>query len=190
MKRKIWSAMNSKTMGNGLKFILFVLLGCMLSGNMIGCVPGGRGEYVAKQNRKEKEEADKMMKSIMEALEEEDKDALKELFSDYALENAETLDENIDELINFFPGCEDGYKGNVSTHRTSDYGEITNVIMAKYTVTNGDDTYELHITFYVENDKKPEKIGLYIIEVMTEEGKPEGFKWRDEEDAPGIYVLE
>lgn len=77
------------------------------------------------------EEADKMMKSIMEALEKEDKDALKELFSDYALENAETLDENIDELINFFPGCEDGYKGNVSTHRTSDYGEITNVIMSQ-----------------------------------------------------------
>lgn len=51
-------------------------------------------------------------------------------------------------------------------------------------------TYELRITSYIENDKEPEKTGLYMIEVMTEEAKPEGFKWRDEEDAPGIYVLE
>ena len=42
----------------------------------------------------------------------------------------------------------------------------------------------------IRNDEEPEKVGVYLIEVMTPEAKPQGFKWKDEEDAPGVYVLE
>lgn len=31
---------------------------------------------------------------------------------------------------------------------------------------------------------------MYSIQVMTEAAEPDGFKWRDEENAPGVYVLE
>ena len=60
-----------------------------------------------------------------------------------------------------------------------------------YEVTYGDgQQYEVNFVTYPQNDKEPEKIGLYLIEVMTEDAKPEGFKWRNETDEPGIYIME
>ena len=40
------------------------------------------------------------------------------------------------------------------------------------------------------DEKEPDKEGLYLVEVMTEDAEPEDFKWRNEDDAPGIYVLD
>lgn len=164
--------------------------GCLLLGNISGCASGDRGEYLAQTNQTEKEQADKMMQSVLDALEAEDADGLKKLFSTYALEHAYDLDGKIEELMEFYPGCSGGYEGNIRSHETTDHGETIYVIMPQYTVTNGEESYQLRLTIYIENSVEDEKLGLYMIQVMTEEAKPDGFKWKDEEDEPGIYVLE
>lgn len=190
MKRGKLFATYGKKIIKGLRGLMLVTAGCLLLGNVSGCGLNGREEHLAESNRTEKEQADELMQSVLEALEARDAEALKELFSAYALENAYDLDGKIEELMDFYPGCNGGYEGNVRSHRTSDRGETVYVIMPKYTVTNDDKTYEMRFTTYIENDVEAERLGLHIIEVMTEEAKPDGFKWKDEEDEPGIYVLE
>lgn len=70
------------------------------------------------------------------------------------------------------------------------YGDIRLTLLGTYTVTNDNQEYQIRFVMLPQNDEEPDKIGLYLIEVMTENAKPEGFKWKNEKDAPGIYVLE
>lgn len=190
MKRIKLHTMYGKKEKIGLKWILLGVMSFMLFSNIFGCSAGSREEYLSNTNRTDKQQAEEMMQEIINALEARDAEAIKELFSSYALENAYDLDGRIEELMDFYPGSNGGYEGNVRTHETTDYGDKIYVLMAKYTVTNDDETYQMRLTMETENDVNPEKVGLYMIQVMTEEAKPEGFKWKDEEDEPGIYVLE
>ena len=92
--------------------------------------------------------------------------------------------------MDFYPGCNGGFDGMYDTHETTNYGVQTKVLNGTYTVLNNNQKYYLNFTIQLRNDEEPEKIGLHLIQVMTPEAKPQGFKWKDEEDAPGVYVLE
>lgn len=173
------------------KYIFLVAISCILFGNIVGCGQTTKGRMLAKQYNSDKEHADALFEVVTEALEEEDVEAIKELFSLYALENSEDLEEKIGELIEFYPGCNGGYEVVVPTHEsTEQYGIKEYIIYPKYHVTNDGELYDLRLTVYMENDVEPNKEGLYSIQVMTDGAWPEGFKWRNEEDAPGVYVLE
>ena len=159
--------------------------------SVTGCEKINREEMFAPRRSEEDRKSDEMMQSIMDALDAEDADALKALFSPYAQEEISDLDEKIEELIEYYPGSEGGFEGDCILKRSSDYGVITLMLNGDYEVTYGDgQQYEVDFVTYPQNDEEPEKIGLYLIEVMTEEAKPEGFKWRNETDEPGIYIME
>lgn len=176
-------------MATGRKHMWSGVVCLLLVCSLMGCTLPDRGDGLAGSNRTEKEMGDQLMQNILDALEAKDADAIRNLFSDYALEHAENIDERIEELIRFYPGC-DEYAGNVPIHRTAERGEIIYVLMPEYKVTVGDEVYQMCLTTQIENDIEPDKVGLYSIQVMTEEAKPEGFYWRDEMDEPGVYVLE
>lgn len=53
-----------------------------------------------------------------------------------------------------------------------------------------DKPYEIMHTILLREDTEPDKIGLYSIQVMESEEWPEGLKWREENDDPGVFVLE
>ncbi len=167
-----------------------VMLMCLVVLSLSGCTYKSRGDYLAKVARDEDKQSDEMMNSIVDALETQDAEALKNLFSTYALEHAEDLDEKIEEIIDFFLGSNGGYEGNCISERKANYGDITLILTGTYTVTNERQEYMVNFITMPQNDEEPDKEGLYLIEVMTEEAEPEGFKWRNEDDEPGIYVLE
>lgn len=184
--KKIWLHIIS-----GRKKKILVMVSCILFMELLGCHHyESRGEYLTKVAREEDEQSDEMMQSIVDALEAQDSNALKKLFSPYALKNAENLDEKIEELMNFYPGSNEGIEGDCISERKANYGNITLILTGDYTVTNDGKEYEVSFITIPQNDEEPEKEGLYLLEVMTEEAKPEGFKWRNEDDEPGIYVLE
>lgn len=173
------------------KYIFLACISCILFGNIVGCGQATRGRTLAKQSESDQEQAAELFDAVTAALEAEDVETIKELFSPYALEHSENLDEKIEELIEFYPGCNGGYEVVVPTHESiRQYGTKEYIICPKYHVTNDGERYDLRLTVYMENDVEPNKEGLYSIQVMTDEAWPEGFKWRDEEDAPGVYVLE
>ena len=148
------------------KYIFLVGMSWILLGNIVGCGQATRGQTIEKQYDSDQEYATELFEEVVEALESEDGEAIKELFSPYAIENSENLDEKIEELIEFYPGCNGGYEMVVPTHESIEqYGSKEYIIYPKYHV-------------------------IYSMQVMTNEAWTEGFKWRNEEDAPGVYVLE
>ena len=182
--------MNNKRMISVLKGLALSISCCILIGSMAGCQFSSRADYLARTSRSDDEQSEATKQSIINALETRDTQGLKAMFSQYALENAEDLDEKIQELIDFYPGCNGGFNGGCSTLEGTDYGVRTKVLNGTYTVTNDNEEYYLIFTIQLRNDEEPDKVGLHLIEVMTEEAMPEGFKCKDEDDAPGVYVLE
>ena len=193
MKKIIQFIINGKGVERMRKIrqIIALLLSVAAVISVTGCEKINREEMFAPRRSEEDRKSDEMMQSIVDALDAEDADALKALFSPYAQEEITDLDEKIEELIEYYPGSEGGFEGDCVLERSSDYGVITLMLNGDYEVTYGDgQQYEVNFVTYPQNDKEPEKIGLYLIEVMTEEAMPEGFKWRNETDDPGIYIME
>ena len=172
------------------KYLIMGVLNCIVIGSIIGCSPTTRGRYLAKQVNSDNEKAEELFEAVTEALEAEDVEAIKDLFSPYALENSENLDEKIEDLIEFYPGYSGEYKMWYRTHETTNRGVKEYVLAATFEITNDIDIYRLRITTYTENDVDQDKEGVYMIQVMTKEAEPEGFKWKTETSAPGVYVLE
>lgn len=184
LMRKIWSYIISGRKKWGL-----VLLSSILVFQLSGCSPQTASEYRAKVLREDKDMAENMKKSIIAALDKQDAEALKGLFSEYALENAEDLDEKIEELMEFYAGSDETIEGGMpSAEGGKYYGEW--IINSVYTLKKNGQEYEMSIITMPLDDEEPDKVGLYLIEVMTEEAEPEGFKWRNEDNDPGIYVLD
>lgn len=173
-----------------VKCILLCCINCLFFYGLIGCALTNIEEDLPKKRSFEYENADELYEIITYSLETEDANAIKELFSPYALEKTIDLDEKIQELIEFYPGCNGGYDVVVPTHRTSNYGEIEYLIYPKYKITNDDKKYQMRLTVYVENDLDRDKEGLYMVQIMTDDAWTDGFEWKDEEDNPGIYILE
>lgn len=182
--KKIWSHIIS-----GKKNWMLILLGCVLAVQLLGCSPQTASEYRAKVLKEDNDMAEDMKNSVIDALDKQDAEALKGLFSEYALENAEDLDEKIEELMEFYSGSDEAIEGGMRSSEGGKYYEDW-ILNSVYTLKKNGQEYELRIVTIPMDKKEPDKEGLYLVEVMTEEAKPEGFKWRNEEDAPGIYVLD
>lgn len=188
--KRIWlRIISGKKMDRRKRGRMLLLIGCVVMLGLLGCSPESAAKYRAKVIREEQDMADEMMQSIVEALEAQDSNALKKLFSSYALKNAENLDEKIEELMEFYQGSSGEKEGGLcSAEGGIPYGKL--ILDSTYTMRNEEQEYEVTVITMPCNDEEPEKEGLYLIEVMTKEAKPEGFKWRNEDDEPGIYVLE
>ncbi|QEH69888.1 DUF5104 domain-containing protein [Cellulosilyticum sp. WCF-2] len=190
MKKIKWHIISGKNIIRNVKLIILGTGVCVMVGSIMGCNFRSRLDYLAESNRTDDEQSEATRQSIIDALEAQDAQGLKALFSKYALENAEDLDEKIEELMDFYPGCNGGFDGGCSTLEGTDYGVRTKVLNGTYTVTNDNQEYYLIFTIQIRNDEEPEKVGLHLIEVVTEETMPEGFKFKNQKDTPGIYVLE
>ena len=140
--------------------------------------------------REEQEAADRTAQELFKALEAGDEVAIRELFSPYARENAADLDGKIRELIAYYPGANGGYTGNSVSTESKRGNQFLHVLDITLTVTNDGQEYQIDICLQMRNDFEPSKEGVHLIEIIREEEKPEGFKWKEKEDAPGVYVAE
>lgn len=131
------------------------------------------GSRLAELNRTDKSESeliDGRFEQVFEAIENKDKDAFKEIFSQEALETSVAFDEAIEFLFVTFPDGIDSWE-RITTH-TSDsvnYGERTQSIDAPYDVFVGDTHYRVSILVHTIDTENPEKVGLYSLIVDDEE---------------------
>ena len=145
---------------------------------------------IAVSSREEKEVADFTIKSIFNALENKDANAIKSLFSDYAKTNSVNLDGKIIELINFYPGAEGGYEGAAASSESNDYGTKTHSLELIIDVENQVPSYRMIVSIYMREDYDPSKIGVHLIEVYYPDQVSKGFKHKNSNSIPGVYVLE
>lgn len=129
--------------------------------------------------------ADKIMKQVVKALEKEDKNALKGLFSKQALEEGKEFDENLDYLFEIFQGKLKPYDfdyGPVDTKMG--YGKRQSEIKIYFNIDIGEESYLFFLVDYPINTLNPDNLGLYTLRVTNYE---EDLSWQ-EKRVPGIYI--
>ena len=201
----------------GKRFWLLLLCGMIFCGSVTGCgVARGKTSHaeetpnetekeesqdmenaksgisgsIVVSSREEQEAADKTVHKLFDALEAGDEAAIRNLFSPYALENADDLEGKIQELIAYYPGADGGYTGASITTEDNDYGKKQHVLDIILTVTNKGQEYQIDICLQMRNDFEPSMEGVHLIEIIREEEKGADFIWKEKEDAPGVYVGE
>ena len=145
---------------------------------------------IAASDREEKEAANQVVKKLFDALETGDENAIRGLFSPYALQNVADLDRKIRELIAYYPGADGGYDGVAISKESKESGKYMHVLEIILTVTNEGQEYGIEICLHMRNDFEPSKEGVHLIEAIREVEKPSGFKWKTKDAAPGVYVAE
>ncbi len=127
--------------------------------------------------------AKKRCTNIVSALTNNDKEAIKSMFSKQAIEEIENLDESITYAINYYKGKFKSLNGTISTEENLNGKNKKITIKADYTVTTDVETYSL---FFVEksNTENSDENGLYLFQLAKES---EAEKVQGYLDA-GIYV--
>lgn len=131
---------------------------------------------------------DERMNSILDAMKNGDKDALKSMFSKKTLSEATSFDENLNALFDFFQGEVKSVtvKGNSSSFQRHD-GIVKSWTNAWYKVETDQHNYLFIFVDYEKDEELEDNIGLYMLRVILEEEKDELFKSWEEIEIPGIF---
>jgi hypothetical protein len=164
---------------------IVVLLGViMLMVSLVGCTSIFKDLFLD-----EKREADKMALEIIEALENEDEDALRNLFSAEALEESEDFDTGFEYIMEIYRGSAvnigDDYP-RVSDH----FGPPgrTKMLESAYWVETDKGSYLLYFEYWVIQEQDPSELGIYKIKLDTQETSENAdFIGGSGYDRPGIY---
>ena len=129
--------------------------------------------------------ANARLEQVLEANETGNRDLLKSLFSEYALQKTTNLDEGIDYLFEFVQGDikswkkRGGYSGG-----PRHYGHNIKSSLYWFYVDTEVEHYLVTIEEYTEYTDEPEKVGVYKLLVTTLEGEDNIF------EGLGIYIPE
>lgn len=128
---------------------------------------------------------------LLQAVEQEDRDAIKEMFSKEALENIDDIDEKIDLFIETFPTWECKYDpsfGGMGKH--ANRGTITKWIKPTFDFESEGRQYVLKFIYYTDADENPDKLGLSMIQIFERYsiGYSEDFTAQDEDSPHDIYL--
>lgn len=138
--------------------------------------------------KSEEAQADARVEEIVTALNEEDADSIKSLFSKKALEDAVDFDENLDDLLENFDGNITTWErdGLSSSETISDGRES---LMSRYSIniTAGDEEYLFFVIDYSKNTIEPDKQGLYMLELIKYTDEKDLESWQERMRA-GIYI--
>lgn len=155
---------------------------------MVACGHGGGGMvYMG-----EEKQADNRMKKIVKAINEEDSEAMKAMFSSKAQEESEELDQEIEDLFSFIEG--DINKWEQESWGAGDsirHGKKRTQLRSWYIVETEQEVYGFFILDYTKDTIEPENEGLYTIHVWVksrEDEEAEKFHGWQTMVIPGIYT--
>ena len=170
-----------------LILIIFIVLLILSSCSLLKFLPQfeSRIDSINRIDKSERGIAKSRLLEILDALENKDANALKNMLSEEALEKAENLDEGIESFIEAYHGTYIEYKINTpSSGGRYDKGKcIEYYISVTIQITTEVDTY--WIVFYDQTicEENPEKVGLRSLQIVRESEK------RSWSGAYGIYEL-
>ena len=119
----------------------------------------------------DRELADARFEQIVTAIENSDKNGIKEMFSKSAQQEAEDIDEEIEQLLVLFPNGIDSWEsmGAYQTSESRNDGNREKSITSQYYVNVGDKQYRFLFMDRTINRKNPDKVGLFGIDIVDEE---------------------
>ena len=139
------------------------------------------------------QQAENRLKQILEGLQSNDKDSLKRLFSNTALNQADDIDEGIDNLFAFFQGNIVSYNwnGNSKGPIVDEVFENENKkkeLKSWFDVITDKGKYIFFFVDYPIDTFERDNVGLYTLRVIKEENKNTQLtNWQDMKK-PGIHI--
>ena len=128
-----------------------------------------RLDTINKIDKSDRGNAERILLEILDALEKKDGEALKNMLSEEAIENAEDLDEDIQYVLDFYQGTHTEYTiGGITSGGSYRYGELVEYsIQTRFEVTTDVKSYVIAIGGNIIDEKNPEKAGLNCIQIVS-----------------------
>lgn len=128
---------------------------------------------------------------LLQAVDQKDREAVRELFSKEASEKIDNIDEKIDMLIETFPAWECKYDPSFSgMGKHANRGKITKWIKPTFDFESEGRQYVLKFIYYTKADENPDQLGLSMIQLYERSapGYDESFTAQDEDSPHDIYL--
>ena len=114
--------------------------------------------------------ADAQLEQVLEAIKNEDKDALESMFSKQALGEADDFDGSMEYLFSFFQGEVVSWERNAfNVSKTTDYGKRTKRNYVWYIVNTDQQEYYMYFVQWTVDIEHPENVGIYALRVVKAE---------------------
>lgn len=134
------------------------------------CSIGGSRTEMLNRNNDEKK-ANARLVDIIKALENQDKDALKKMFSKQALSEVDDFDKSIDDLFDFFQGEVDSWEkpSGPTVFESNDHGHKKKEVNSYYYLNTDKQKYFLLLRDYPVDTDHSDNVGLYLILLVKAE---------------------
>jgi hypothetical protein len=125
--------------------------------------------------------------NIIEALENDDNEKIKDMFSLNALKAADDIDDGIDYIMNLYKGKLISKKVTYEGSSTDYQGEKTSKLKCIYTVKTEESEYSIFFIDKLVDTKNPDNVGLYMLQIDKVEDKDKEIDWENRLISAGIY---
>ena len=133
-----------------------------------------------------------LLDEILECVEDKDVDRMMDLFSDYALDENDVLDEELEELYEAFPEIDEVKNNSCSEFGSHNQGSTEykyNYIISADIYDEEGNRYYFIIEWIEGYSEDPDMQGLYSIQLVSEDSYwNKTFTVHSWDDRPGVYV--
>ena len=165
-------------------FISLVLILSMLFAGSCSLI-GSRTNMLDKMD--DGEAADARLELVLEAIKNEDKDALESMFSQTALQESDDFDGSMEYLFSFVQGDVVSWERYAfSVGETIDHGESTKSNYVWYKVNMDQQEYYMYFVQWTVDTEHPENVGIYALRVVKAEDDENLFCYYQDMEA-GIF---
>jgi len=182
---------------NLMEKIGITILSVILAFVIAGCAPA---EVVSPLLRDSNDIAFEVFEKVILAIEEKDKEGLKNLFSKQAIADSDNLDEEINSLFEFYKGkMNSNYAwGEVGTGEKDENGRWK-WIQPSYDIETTEEEYKILFKYYLFDTSNEDNVGIYSLYIIKAEDffnvefEPETSRFNmayggDIEKSPGITI--
>ncbi|WP_160680618.1 DUF5104 domain-containing protein [Clostridium sp. C8-1-8] len=157
--------------------ISLVLSSCSISKNPVA----------TRFSRDDDKIAETRFQNIIESIDRKDKKELKKMFSPQSLKEAKDIDGGIDYLMEFYKGKLESKELALKVNDSSNHGVDTSELKCFYTVTTDVDKYIVFFIDRIVDDKNPDNVGLYMLQIIKLSDRDKEFDWGSKTRCAGIY---
>ncbi|KLU64305.1 hypothetical protein DEAC_c37350 [Desulfosporosinus acididurans] len=162
--------------------ILLIIIACLLSSCSLG---GSRAGILNKESDDKK--ADAQLEQVIVAIQNQDKNALRAMFSKQALAEAKDFDGSMNYLFKLFQGKVQSKKNDgLIVDESDNYGHSTNEVKSFYIVETDKQKYLFFLLEYTTNTDQS-NVGLYSLRVIKAEDENTQFSSWQKMKIAGIY---
>lgn len=136
--------------------------------------------------------AETRMEEVFDAIKQKNKDAIRGMFSENAVNEAGELDAEIDRLLSFVQGNLVSWSMDESpiVFDSTEYGSKKKQLVTWYTLNTDEQNYSVFLVDYPIDTIDPKNVGLYSMRILrTEDENKLSGTW-EEWVIPGIYILD